>query len=269
MGELRAELIWEVTMRPIFVALCSIVVAGCTTPIATYAPITSAPENLAFDNGVPVTLSTRPASRVLISPPMGADADLRPEFHINIVNYSQAAVTIGPENITAQTADGRPLHVIPAEQLQREAQDRADGKKFAAALQIIGNSLSAAGAGYSSGTGNYSGDYSSFGSGGSRTGHFRGTYVGSQYDSSAAAKARADANLENALIAQNTNAQVGAILAGAQSGTLLRQTIAPGGQFSTPVTIEALPDNAVGMVLTVTVGEEIHEFQWNYSRTTK
>lgn len=256
-------------MRPVFVVLCSIVVAGCTTPIATYAPISSAPEDVAFDNGVPVSVSTRPASRVLISPPMGAVADQRPEFHLYIVNNSQAAVTIGPENITARTADGRPLRVIPAEQLQREAKDRADREKFAAALEIIGNSLSAVGAGYSSSTGDYSGDYSSFGSGGSSTGHFSGTYVGSQYDSSAAAKAQADASLANEIIEHNTNAQVSAILAGALSGALLRQTIAPGGQFWTPVTIEALPHNATGIVLTVTVDEETHEFQWNYSRSTK
>jgi hypothetical protein len=155
--------------------------------------------------------------------------------------------------------------VISPEQLQREAQNRANWARFAAAMQMMGNSMQAANAGYSYQSGSYSGTASAYGTGGTAYGTYNGNYSGTTYNSAAAAQAQAQASEANEQIAQDTNAQTSAILQNAQAGALQRQTIAPGGQFVTPVTITQIPSHATGVVLDVTINGDVHEFQWNYA----
>jgi hypothetical protein len=248
-------------------AICAVAAfaAGCATPLASYAPSAIPTETVSYDRGTPITVSTQEHSIVAVQPPKGAPASQRPVFTVFIRNIGDAPVTIGIENVTAQTADGRPLPVISPEQLQREAQSRANWARFAAALQAMGNSMQAANAGYSYQNGTYSGSASAYGTGGSAYGTYNGTYSGMTYNSAAAAQAQATANAENAQIVANTNAHVADIMANAQSGALLRQTIAPGADFMTPVTITRPPGRTTGITLRVTIGADVHEFQWAYS----
>lgn len=244
----------------------AVTLAGCATPLASYSPATGdATQTVAYQKGTPITVSTREHSQVAVSPPEGAQANQRPVFLLAIVNTTDAPVTIGIENVSARTSDGRTLAVISPEQLEREAHNRANWVRFAAALSAAGNSMRAANAGYSYQSGTYNGNATAYGTGGSAYGTYNGTYSGTTYDSAAAARAQAQANIANQQLAENANAQAGAILQNADAGALQRQTIPPGGQFMTPVTVANMPTHAAGVVLTVTVNGDVHEFAWNYS----
>jgi hypothetical protein len=182
-----------------------------------------------------------------------------------IVNTSDHPITIGPENVVASAA-GQPLAVITSEQLEREARRHAFWIQFGAAMQAASNSMAAANAGNRTTTGTYSGTASAYGSGGSAYGTYSGTYTGTQYDAAAAAQARANANAQNAVIADNANARAQQVLGSSQNGALQRQTLAPGQEWFTPVTVDRLPRNPGEVVLTLQVGEDSHEFRWNYAQ---
>lgn len=254
-------------MRVVLGVLAVAFLSSCATPLANYTPMAAPLGAVAYEKNVPVTYSGAAGSLVAVSPPSGSDATQRPVFWIAVTNTSPTPITIGPENISVRTNDGRLLDVIPPEQLMREAQRSAFMTRLAAGLEAASNSMQAANAGYSNSSGTYSGTASAYGSGGGYAyGRYSGSYVGTQYNAAAAAQAQIAANAQNAQIASEANAQANAVIAGAQDGALQRQTIAPGTQYVTPVTVGRLPGSTTGLVMTVTVGADVHEFQWGYAR---
>lgn len=252
-------------MRQVIAITCIAILAACATPMASYAPVSRVAGDVVYDKNVPITISALQTSRVIVQPPTGAAANERPVFVLLVVNTSDAPITIGPENITATTNE-RPLEIISSEQLEREARREAFWINFGAGLQAAANSMNAANAGYTTTTGSYGGTVNAYSGGQSAYGTYSGTYVGTQYNAAAANQAQLAANAQNSQIFANAQSQANAVLANSQDGALHRQTIMPGGEYMTPVTIERLPRDAGQVNLRVTIGADVHEFVWNHSR---
>jgi hypothetical protein len=101
--------------------------------------------------GIQMAASSGPGSEIWI---LTAEPDegKRVKLAFVFVNNSDRPITIGPESITAET-----LTVVPWEVLAQEQRRREGRRKFGNFLAGLGNSISAANAGYSHGSFHYSG----------------------------------------------------------------------------------------------------------------
>lgn len=195
-----------------------------------------------------------------------AEGDLKKRGGIEllVMNHGDKPFNFGPENVTATLADGTPVTIITYEQLVHEEKKRETWRAIAVGLAAAGNSMSAANAGFYSGTATYSG--SSFGSFGttpySATTFGTATYSG--YNAGQAQLAQSAANLQNQAnfdrMAEQNAANMQALKA-----YMRTTTVDPQQMFGGSVTFE-LPKQArdsrvdVPVTFVVTINGEEHKF---------
>lgn len=146
-----------------------------------------------IDNGLRSVDVQTPGSVVRLVETSGADKKLI-RFLVFSLNTSTAPFEIGPENVKVELAGGPMYPMVTYEEMVRREERHEKRQRFAMALAAAGRSMSAAGAGYSSGTATYNGNvYGAYGSA-----NYMGTANYETYDPARAQAAQAIANSENA-----------------------------------------------------------------------
>jgi hypothetical protein len=216
-------------------------------------------QTLRMDAGLHAINSELPSSSARILQPDG-DVRKRGSFSLAVFNAGPAPFNIGPENVTITFADGTPGIVIGYDRLVKEEKNRQMWMAIATGLGAAANSMSAAYAGNTSGTVNYSG--TTTGRYGSTTTHGTASYSG--YDAGAAQAAIANADAENhqrfAALAANGQAALEAL-----KQNLRTTTVDPGGtaggaiMFEVPKALRG-SKTPLEMVIHVATGAETHDF---------
>jgi hypothetical protein len=192
------------------------------------------------------------------------DVRKRSSIELLVMNHGDKPFNFGPENVSAKLADGTSVAIITYEQLVHEEKHREMWAAIAVGLGAAANSISAANAGYYSGTAHYSG--SSFGSVGGTS--YSATSYGSAsvsgYNAGQAQLAQSVANAENQanfdrLVSQNAgNMQ-------ALKAYMRTTTVDPQQMFGGSVMFE-LPKEArdskadVPVTFVITINGEEHKF---------
>lgn len=145
-----------------------------------------------FNQGQQIVSSEGVATSVQMLVPNPSD-DERIQIHFVFVNRSGQPLNVGPENVSATQ-----ISLIAYDTLMAEQRRREGWRAFGAALEIVGNSLSATQAGRSQSTFNYGG--SAIGNRGQAT-RFYGSGSVTTYDPYAAAQAQALARAQNEAVA--------------------------------------------------------------------
>lgn len=177
----------------------------------------------------------------------------RGKLQIYILNAGENSLNFGPENVSIETEDGKPVAVVPYETLLKEEQNRQKWRAFAAGLAAASNSINAANSGYSYGTVN------AYGSGGWVSGNY------STYNPAAASLATNVANQQNQQMFDRL-ALNNAVAMEALQINMRTSTVDPEKDFGGQVSFE-LPKQLRSskkpspIVLKVRVGEEEHVFR--------
>jgi hypothetical protein len=192
------------------------------------------------------------------------DIKKRSSIELLVMNHGDKPFNFGPENVSARLADGTPVAIITYDQLVHEEKRRQTWRAIAAGLAAAGNSMSAASAGYYSGTASYSGTtYGSLGSTPYNSSTF-GTATYSGYNAGQAALAQSAANAQNQVIFSNMAEQNAASME-ALKAYMRTTTVDPQQMFGGSVTFE-LPKQArdskvdVPVMFMVTINGEEHRF---------
>lgn len=216
-------------------------------------------QNLRMDAGLQAISGNLANSSARILQPDG-DVGKRGSFSLAVFNAGASAFNIGPECVTITFADSTPGTVISYDRLLKEEKKRQMWLAIATGLSAASNSLSAAYAGNTNGTVNYSG--TTIGRYGSTQAFGTATYSG--YDAGAAQAARMAADAENsrrfADLAANGQAALDALKV-----NLRTTTVDPGATVGGAIMFEvpkALRKSKVPleMVIRVSAGTEVHEF---------
>jgi len=183
-------------------------------------------------------------------------------FVVVALNMGRAPFEIGPENVSVEMSPGSVVPVLSYEDMVGRERRRQKRQKFAMALSAMGRSMSASGAGYSSGTAMYNGNvYSPYGSA-----TYNGTAAYQSYDPARAQAAQAIANAETRRDVEQMKANQAAAI-GMLDFNLKTTTVDPGKVGSGPVQFDVTKEiksvkEGVGYPVTVIVtlaGEE-HRF---------
>ena len=192
------------------------------------------------------------------------DLKKRGSVQIIVMNQGDKPFNFGPENVTANLADGTIVPIITYEQLAHEERKRQTWMAIAAGLSAAGNSMSAANSGYYTGTATYQGStYGSFGSTPYNSSTF-GTATISGYDAGRAQVAQSVANQQNQATFDRM-AQQNASNMKALKAYMRTTTVDPHQMFGGSVTFE-LPKSArdaktdVPMTFVVAINGEDHKF---------
>lgn len=182
------------------------------------------------------------------------------EFMVFALNSAQEPFNLGPENVSIEMLDGSVAPALTYADMAAQERKRQKRQRFAMALAAMGRGMSAAGAGYQSGSVNYSGTaYNQYG-----TTNFNGTGTYSGYNAAAAQAAQANANAENARDIANMRERQEMRMA-ALDGYFRTTTIDPGKvdggivKFDIPKLVKSQPKGAP-VVIVVTVNGETHRF---------
>ncbi len=143
----------------------------------------------------------------------------RMRVDLMIRNVSDHPIEFSEDLVTASEND-RPVVVVTAEQLEKEAKHRDTWRRIAAGTAAGANAANAANAGRQT----YSGSYTATNSYGHTV---NGTYVGQSYSPAVAQAAQTQAGTQNAELVSNVNAAHASELK-AIDGQLQRTTIDPG-----------------------------------------
>jgi hypothetical protein len=193
-----------------------------------------------------------------------ADIKKRGSIELLVMNQGDKPFNFGTENVTAKLADGTPVTIITYERLVHEEKVRETWAAIAAGLGAAANSMSAATAGYYSGTAHYSGNtFGTFGGTAYNSTTF-GTATVSGYNYGAAQAAQSAANTQNsamfAQMAENNATSMQALKA-----YMRTTTVDPQQMFGGTITFE-LPKEARGskadvpVTFVVTINGEEHKF---------
>ena len=121
-------------MRKSVLAIASIatMVSGCAV---TYriTPIESPPATVRYDHGAPTTSLEQQNGAVQVTP-MPFDSDGRMVFGVAAYNSTDAPANFGVENIETRSPDSKLLHVFTADDLIRDARNKAIAASVALAL---------------------------------------------------------------------------------------------------------------------------------------
>ena len=147
-------------------------------------------------SGVEMIDSGTRASSVRFVEPVG-QFKKRGVLVVYFLNTGGEAFNVGPENITAQLADGAPVEIIGYDQLEREEKRKQGWARFGAALAAAGNGANAGNAGNTYGTAAYSSNTNGTVAGYGYQSQTRGTATYSGYDATAAAIAQQTAQRQN------------------------------------------------------------------------
>jgi len=189
----------------------------------------------------------------------------RGSIGLMVLNRRTTPFNFGPENVTARLADGTSVPIISYDQLVSEERRRQGRRRFAAILGAAARGMSAANAGYSSGTATYSGsNWGTFG-GTPYSGNTFGTATVSTYNPAAQANAQAIANAQNREVAENMNARHAAAMEGLRENLRIT-TVDPGQVFGGSVMFElpaAVRNSRANVPVTfiVTIDGEVHQVQ--------
>lgn len=248
----------------ILTALGTALFASPATAAKFRMQLSAGPQQIArMQSGVAAVDDTRTTSSVRLIQPED-DLKRRGQIQVLVMNQGDRPFNFGPENVTAKLADGTPVAIITYDQLVHEEKRREMWAAIAAGLGAAANSMSAANAGYYSGTAAYSG--SSFGAIGSTpySSSTFGTATISGYNYGAAQAAQSAANAQNeanfARLTEQSAANRQALKA-----YMRTTTVDPQQMFGGSVTFE-LPKTAfqtkadVPLTFVVTINGEEHKF---------
>lgn len=204
-----------------------------------------------FEQGIEAIDSDLPHSSARLFEPE-EQAKKRVALRLECFNAGDVPFNIGPENVTVETAQGEAVAVIPYERLVKEEKHRQFWMAFAAGLAAAGNSISAANAGYSSGS------FSAYGN----RGWVNGTY--SNYNGGQAYLAQSVANSQNAAMFDRLGA-TDAERMQALSVNMRTTTVDPGHGFGGQIILE-LPSDVrkskapADLIVHVHLGADVHSF---------
>jgi hypothetical protein len=242
-------------MRTGFIALlCAAVVAGCvTTETVQFQPKTD--QQAMVRDGVPGLVSTRKDS-IVIARPAAREFQIggRPVFVIAIYNRSRGPEDFRVSNVrVTQNVNGNDaqLKVITYEELVSEEKTRQTLAAIGAGLAVVGNSMSAAQAGY------YNANSTVFTPRGTFQVHTTG------YSPAAAAIAQSNANAQNAELVSATIERGQANMTMLERAVLKDNTLMPGEWYGGQLHIAPLAsqDGPKSYTITVAVGTDRHEIQ--------
>jgi hypothetical protein len=210
-------------------------------------------QQVRMDAGVETVDSITTASAIRFIEPTGPFKK-RAVIQIMFLNSGQRPFNVGPENVTAQLADGTVVPIIGYDQLAREEKRRQGWAHFGAALQVMGNSLSTIDAGNTYGSAIYSGNIGGYG--------YSGIASYSGHDATAAAIAGQTARRENELVLERFNArrqQGDVTLAQSLQTTTVDPNIVLDKQvtFEMPAKVRSAK-NPVTILFTISAGEDHH-----------
>jgi hypothetical protein len=222
-------------------------------------------QTLRMDAGLAAISGNLPNSSARILQPEG-DVRKRGSFSLAVFNAGKTPFNIGPENVSITFADGSTGTVITYERLVKEEKKRQMWLAAATILGAAADSMSAANAGYTSGSASYSSTTN--GRYGSTTTY--GTAYYSGYDAAAArsaqdaANARTDANVaslidydQRALAALKVNLRTTTVDPGQSVGGAI--------MFEVPKPLRG-SKQPLQMVIHVTTGAETHDFAATLAR---
>lgn len=201
-----------------------------------------------MDNGIAALDSHLPGSSVRLIQHEGK-IKKRGYIQLLVMNSGEAPVNVGPENVLASLADGTAVAIIPYERLLKEEKNRQMWAAIATGLAAASNSMSAANAGYSSGT-----ITSNYGF---------ATYSG--YNSGQAFAAQAIANQQNQQLFDGLAARK-ALGKEALSVNMRTSTVDPNDMFDGTITFE-LPKEArsskvdVPVTFLIKIGSDEHRIE--------
>lgn len=249
-------------MRPhlplVLLLASSALISGC---VSQRSLSVSDDSRAAYEQGVAVLRSSKTNLVVvrLLSSEFSNETNAMPAFFVAVANGTDNAIDFSTANVTA-TSGGERVKVYSFEDVQKRIKREAALMAFAVAMNAAGQSMQASmpQTSYSSGSVN------AYGTGGYARANYSGYATTYNPAATAAAQAQINANSQNqmAMIAAARNAQLN------DTGALLRRnTVAPGNVAGGVVKLHA-QDIRSGhpLVLTVTVGPEVHEFKFNVTR---
>lgn len=217
-----------------------------------YLNVQAEPEQQSrMDSGVEMVESDLPTTSARIFEPE-VKVEKRLAIQVMVFNASGEPFNFGPENVTAETAGGEAVAVIPYEKLVKEEKGRRTWAAIGLALGAMGNSLNAANAGYSHGTVN------AFGSGGWGTANYSAYNAGQAY--AAQSLANTQNQIATARFQENSAASMEALKA-----NLRTTTVDPGETFGGQLMLE-MPKAArkskepVDVLIHMALGGETHTF---------
>lgn len=241
---------------PLLSVICSLYFCSCSSIQITPTP----GQTVIYENGYGIVTSNKPKSFVTVCA-LGADDDGRVIFDVGVTNKGKRSVTVGLENITAITAEGKPLRIYSRSDIEREARTNAALAAFAVGLSAGAQSYSASQPATTNYSGSYSGasNYSVNNRYGSQIGSVSGTQYGSAYGSSTTYDPARAAVAQQAIQA-NTIANLGNIqsglsqrLGGAQS-IFASTTLFSGQQYGGRL----LTKRSQEIHLQINSGDEVH-----------
>lgn len=216
-----------------------------------------------MESGVAAVDDSTASSTVRLVEPE-RDVKRRGSIELLVMNQADKPFDFGPENVTAKLADGTPVKIITYEQLAHEERRRETWAAVAAGFAAAGNSISAANAGYYSGTAAYHG--STFGTVGSApySSTTFGTATVSGYDYGRAQAAQSIANSQNQAtfegMAEQNAANMHALKAYMRTTTVdSKQMFGGTVMFELPKPVQQAKGD-VPMSFLVTINGEEHKF---------
>lgn len=234
---------------------------SCAGRSVEIRPTTGALQEVKFEGGdalVHLIGSNRLTGIVVPRRNVIAESARIPLF-VYIKNLYEEPIVFSPENVSARIIpNGAALTVMSSEALQAEAEAAIAQQRAAAALSIIGNTMTAIGGGYQQRTGqsNTTGP----------AGATIRTYNDTVYDPNRALEAQRRANElnESAIAASNRNQES---IRNSLEGILHKQTIAPGTDHSGVIEIEAprSKNEPVDIEVSLVVGRETHRAFFTYA----
>jgi len=212
-----------------------------------------------IDNGLRSVDVQTPGSVVRLVETSGVDKKLI-RFMVFSLNTSTAPFEIGAENVKVVLSGGPTYPMVPYDEMVRREERHEKRQRFAMALSAMGRSMSAAGAGYISGTATYNGNvYNGYGSA-----NYVGTATYQTYDPARAQATQAIANSENAreiaAMRQQQAASMAALNFYLKTSTVDPQKVEGGPVlFDLPQEVKSAKDDYPVTIIVTVAGEE-HRF---------
>lgn len=256
----------------LFVFIFIMALSGCAT-YGIITPIESAEQRMDYRDGRETTTSSKTHTVAIALESATLQSGHRANFIIAVKNGSNEEIILSTDNITANlkgenSMSDMSLMVFTYEDLVREEKKRQAWAAVAAGLEGIGESMTAANAGYSNTTGTYSESaYSSTGD----SAYGYGSYSSTTYDYAAAQEAQNAANFRSEARFDQLASEGRDNLQALSSRILKKHTVYPGDWHGGIVKIQMprVSDIPNLFVVDINVDNEMHSFHFTQEKATK